>query len=103
MLVSKLDGSLLFCVDYRRVDAVTVKDTYPIPRMDEWFDSLGDANYFTSLNCNSEFRQIPIAQEDKDKTKFTCHSGTFRFVLMPFGLCNAPATFQRTVDILLAG
>ena len=79
------------------------KDTYPLPRMDECLDSLGEAKYFTTLDCNSGYWQIPIAKEDRNKTTFTCHDGTYRFLRMPFGLCNAPATFQRTVDILLSG
>ena len=103
VLVRKPDNSVRFCVDYRRLNNITVKDTYPLPRMDECLDSLGDANVFTTLDCNSGYWQIPIADEDRDKTTFTCHAGTFRFKRMPFGLCNAPATFQRTVDILLAG
>ena len=71
--------------------------------MDECLDSLGEAKYFTTLDCNSGYWQIPISKEDRNKTNFTCHAGTYRFLRMPFGLCNAPATFQRTVDILLSG
>ena len=103
LLVKKADGSLRFCVDYRKLNSITVKDTYPLPRMDECLDSLGEAQYFTTLDCNSGYWQLPVHEEDRDKTTFTCHEGTFRFVRMPFGLCNAPASFQRTVDILLSG
>ena len=85
VLVSKPDGSLRFCVDYRRVNAITVKDTYPIPRMDECLDSLGDANYFTTLDCNRGYWQIPIAEEDKDKATFTCHPEHFDLFGCHFG------------------
>jgi len=103
VLVPKPDGSLRFCVDYRKLNSITVKDTYPLPRMDECLDSLGDAQYFTTLDCNSGYWQIPVEEADKPKTAFTCHAGCFQFCRMPFGLCNAPATFQRTIDILLSG
>jgi hypothetical protein len=103
VLVPKPDGSLRFCVDYRKLNAITVRDTYPLPRMDECIDSLGDASVFTTLDCNSGYWQIPVAPEDMDKTTFTSHAGTYRFGRMPFGLRNAPATFQRTVDIILSG
>ena len=103
VLAPKPDGSWRFCVDYRRLNDITVKDSYPLPRMDECLDSLGEAKYFTTLDANNGYWQIPVAEEDRDKTTFTCHAGTYRFLRMPFGLCNAPATFQRAMDILLAG
>lgn len=102
VIVPKPDGKWRFCVDYRRLNAMSLKDSYPLPRMDECIDSLGDAKFFTALDCNWGFWQIPIREGDRDKTTFTCHSGTFRFKKMPFGLTNAPATFQRTIDIILA-
>ena len=102
VLVPKPDGSLRFCIDYRRVNAITVRDTYPLPRMDECIDSLGDASVFTTLDCNSGYWQIPVAPQDRDKTTFTCHAGTYRYRRMPLGLTNAPATFQRTLDIVLS-
>ncbi len=103
MLVPKSDGSLPFCVEYRRLNTLTVRDAYPLPRMDECIDSLGDACVFTTLDCTSGFWQIPVHPADRDKTTFTSHFGTYRFMRMPFGLRNAPDTFQRAVDIILAG
>ena len=102
VLVPKPDGSLRFCVDYRRLNAITVPDTYPLPRMDECIDSLGDAAIFTTLDCNSGYWQIPVRPEDRDKTTFTSHQGIFRFRRLPFGLRNAPATFQRAIDVILS-
>jgi len=103
VMVPKKDGSARFCVDYRRLNTVTVKDAYPLPRMDDCIDSLGEAAIFTTLDCNSGYWQIPVAQEDRDKTAFISHVGSYQFLRMPFGLTNAPATFQRALDILLAG
>lgn len=101
-LVPKQDGSLRFCVDYRRLNSVTVKYSYPLPRMEECLDSLGEATVFTTLDCNSGYWQIPVAAEDRDKTTFSCHAGTYRYKRMPFGLATAPATFQRTLDMVLS-
>jgi hypothetical protein len=92
-----------FCIDYRRLNTVTVRDSYPLPRMDECIDSLGDARVFSTLDCNSGYWQITVSPQDKEKTTFTSHEGIFQFLRMPFGLRNAPATFQRFVDITLAG
>jgi hypothetical protein len=92
-----------FCVDYRRLNMITVPDTYPLPRMDECIDSLGDAVVFTNLDCNSGYWKIPVHPGDRDKTTFTSHYGTYRFLRLPFGLRNAPATFQRAIDIILSG
>jgi hypothetical protein len=102
VLVTKPDGSVRFCVDYRKLNALTVKDSYPSPRMDECLDSLGDATIFSTLDCNSGYWQIAMAEEDMDKTAFVTHCGVHRFKRMPFGLCNAPATFQRALDMILS-
>ena len=103
VLVPKKDGSLRFCVDYRRLNAKTVPDAYPLPRNDDYLDSLGEAEIFTTLDCNAGYWQVPVAPEDRDKTTFTSYLGTFRYTRMPFGLHNAPATFQRALDIILSG
>ena len=98
----KKDGTLRFCIDYRRLNAVTLRDSYPIPRMDECIDTLGDAKIFSTLDCNSGYWQIMMDDADKEKTAFVTHQGLFHFTRMPFGLRNAPATFQRAIDIILS-
>ena len=103
VLAPKPDGTLRFCVDYRRLNSVTIKDRYPLPRMEDCLDSLGEAQFFSTLDCNWGFWQIPLAEQDRQKTAFTTFAGPYQYKRMPFGLCNAPATYQRTLDILLAG
>jgi hypothetical protein len=103
VLVPKPDGSLRFCVYYRRLNAITVPDTYKLPRMDECIDSLGEAVVFTTLDCNSGYWQIPVEPADREKTAFTSHLGIYQFRRLPFGLRNAPGTFQRAIDIILSG
>eukprot|EP00171_Calliarthron_tuberculosum_P021997 IDg21997t1 len=103
VLAPKSDGSLRFCVDYRRLNAVTKRDSYPLPRMDECIDSLGNARVFSTLDANWGYWQMQVGKKSVPLTAFTCHQGLFEFNRMPFGLTNAPATFQRALDIILAG
>ena len=103
VIVPKKNGKARFCVDYRRLNNVTKKDAYPLPRMEDCLDSLGDAKVFTSLDCTAGYWQVPLRKEDREKTAFTTHAGIYHWLSMPFGLTNAPATFQRALDIILSG
>ena len=103
VLVRKKDGEPRFCVDYRTFNNQTKKHSYPLPRIDDSLDQLSGCHYFSTLDLKSGYWLIPMKQEDKEKTAFTCHKGLFHFNVMPFGLCNAPATFQHLMPIVLNG
>jgi hypothetical protein len=103
--VIKKDGQLRLCVDYRRLNAITRKDSYPLPLIDEILSVLGDCQVYTTLDARSGYWQVPLATEDdRDKTAFAIPGGGhYRFRVMLFGLCNAPSTFQRMMERMFAG
>ena len=96
VLVRKKDRSLRFCIDFRRLNSLTVKDSHPLPRICETLESLAGAAHYTTVDMNSGFWQVPMDKESKQYTAFTLGSmGLYECESMPFGLCNAPPTFQR--------
>ncbi|UYV61247.1 hypothetical protein LAZ67_1004099 [Cordylochernes scorpioides] len=101
ILVKKRDGKYRFCVDYRKLNNVTVKDVYPIPRIDEVMDTLQGSTHFSAIDLRSGYWQVEVEKRDKEKTAFTTAHGLYEFNVMPFGLCNAPATFERNMENML--
>lgn len=103
LVTKKTDNSKRFCVDYRKLNAVSKVSAWPLPNIDSILALLGDCKYFTTLDCRSGFWQIPIAEEDKLKTAFTTFRGLFEFNVMCFGLVNAPGIFQELMSKVLEG
>lgn len=103
LLVPKKDGSKRFCVDYRTLNQRTVKDSFPLPRIDDTLDKLGGSTFFSTMDLACGFWQIKLRVNDQLKTAFVTTRGQYMFVVLPFGLCNAPATFSRLMEVVMEG
>ena len=103
VLVRKKDGSVRPCVDYRRVNLVTRKDAFPLPKIDTCLDAVTGSTLFSTLDISSAYNQVPVREADIPKTAFVTKAGLFEYTTMPFGLSNSPATFQRVMEIALSG
>ena len=103
VFVKKKDGTRRFCVNYRRLNDATIKHAYPLPRIDESLDPLPGSKWFSCLDLSSGFWQVEVDAGDKAKTDFVTRRGLFEFNVMAFGLCNAPAIFERLMETDLSG
>ena len=101
LFVPKPNGKFRLCVDYRPLNAITVADVYPLPRIDEMIDKAVGSRWFSKMDLHAGFHQIRVHEARVERTAFNTKYGTYQFKVMPFWLCNAPATFQRTMDFVL--
>jgi len=102
LFARKKDGTLRLCIDYRGLNSITIKDRYPIPRIDEQLDRFAKCSVFSKLDLASGYHQLRVLQDHVPRTAFNTQFGSFQWKVMPFGLTNAPATFQRMMNGILA-
>ena len=104
VMASKKDGSIRFCLDFRKLNSFTLKDSKPLPRIDDTLDALSGSEWFSTMDLKSGFWQVGLSEKDRPKTAFSTFGGAlWQFTVMPFGLCNAPATFERLMERVLSG
>jgi len=102
-MVKKKDGSTRFCIDYRRLNDATIKDAYPLPRIQDCLNTLNGGEYFCTLDLKSGYWQVGMTKRARERSAFVCKQGLFQWKVMPFGLCNAPPTFERLMETVLKG
>jgi hypothetical protein len=102
LFAAKKDGTLRMCIDYRALNAVTVKNRYPLPRIDDLFDQLHGVRVFSSLDLQQGYNQVRITDEDVPKTAFRTRFGHYQFRVLSFGLANAPATFMCVMNTVFS-
>ncbi|KAL1260277.1 hypothetical protein QQF64_008104 [Cirrhinus molitorella] len=103
VMVKKKDNTYRFCVDYRKLNSVTVTDVHPLPRVDDSLDALSGSQYFSTMDMSSGYWQVELDMDDRKKTAFTTGDGLYHFKVMPMGLKNSPPTFQRLMELVLRG